>query len=195
MSGGHPALAPEVIVDRSLVERAQRGDRQAFAQVASGASDRLFAIALRILRDYDAAGDVLQATLIQIWRDLPMLRDPDRFDAWSYRVTVRQSQAELRRSRRRPAMVELLPSDAAISDGQISISLRDELERAFRKLGADQRAVLVLMYYDGQTVAEIAKALGISEGTVKSRLHYARSAMRAAVEADARPAPQEGRLA
>ena len=92
-------------------------------------------------------------------------------------------------------MVELLPSDAAISDGQISVSLRDELERAFRRLGADQRAVLVLMYYDAQTVAEIATTLGISEGTVKSRLHYASAAMRAAVEADARPAPQEGRLA
>ena len=182
-------------MDRSLVERAQRGDRQAFAQVAAGASDRLFAIALRILRDYDAAGDVLQAALIQIWRDLPTLRDPERFDAWSYRVAVRQSQAELRRSRRRPAMVELLPSDAAIGDGQISVSLRDELERAFRRLGADQRAVLVLMYYDAQTVAEIATTLGISEGTVKSRLHYARAAMRAAVEADARPVSQEGRLA
>ena len=182
-------------MDRRLVERAQEGDRQAFAQVAVGASDRLFAIALRIVRDYDAAGDVLQAALIQIWRDLPSLRDPDRFDAWSYRVTARQSQAELRRRRRRPVLVELLPTDASIGDGQISVSLRDELERAFQRLAADQRAVLVLMYYEDHTVAEIAATLGLSQGTVKSRLHYARDAMRAAVEADARPVPQEGRLA
>ena len=182
-------------MDRRLVERAQEGDRQAFAQVAAGASDRLFASALRIVRDYDAAGDVLQAALIQIWRDLPTLRDPDRFDAWSYRVTARQSQTELRRRRRRPVLVELLPTDAAIGDGEISVSLRDELERAFQRLAADQRAVLVLMYYEDQTVAEIAATLGISQGTVKSRLHYARAAMRAAVEADARPVPQEGRLA
>jgi RNA polymerase sigma-70 factor (ECF subfamily) len=181
-------------VDRSLVERAQHGDRHAFAQLASGASDRLFAIALRIVRDYHGAGDVLQAALIQIWRDLPTLRDPERFDAWSYRVTVRQSQAELRRTRRRPATVDLMPTDAAIGDGQISVSLRDELERAFQRLAPDQRAVLVLMYYEEQTVAEIATTLGISQGTVKSRLHYARAAMRAAVEADARPVPQEGRL-
>ena len=182
-------------MDRSLVERAQHGDRQAFAQLASGASDRLFAIALRIVRDHHAAGDVLQAALIQIWRDLPTLRDAERFEAWSYRVTVRQSQAELRRTRRHPTTVELLPSDASIGDGQISISLRDELERAFQRLAADQRTVLVLMYYEDQTVAEIAATLGISQGTVKSRLHYARAAMRAAVEADARPVSQEGRLA
>ena len=182
-------------MDRSLVKRAQRRDRQAFAQVAAGASDRLFAIALRILRDYDAAGDVLQAALVSIWRDLPMLRDPDRFDAWSYRLIVRQCHDELRRRRRRPSMVELMPSDAAIDDDQVSVSLRDELERAFTRLSVDQRAVLVLMYYDGQTIPEIASALGISQGTVKSRLHYARAAMRAAVEADARPVPQEGRLA
>ena len=182
-------------MDRRLVDRAQRGDRDAFAQLATIASDRLFAIALRILRDVDAAGDALQLALVHIWRDLPTLRDPDRFEAWSYRLIVRQCHAELRRARRRPQAVDLLSTDAAIGDAQVSVSLRDELERAFDRLSADQRAVLVLMYYRDQSIQEIAESLGIPEGTVKSRLHYARSAMRAAVEADARPVTQEGRLA
>ncbi len=189
------AAAPEVTVDRSLVERAQQGDRQAFAQVAAGASDRLFAVAVRVLRDHDAAGDVLQGALVRIWRDLPMLRDPGRFDAWSYRLIIRQCHAELRRARRRPPALDLMSTDGSIGDAQLSVALRDELERAFGRLSTDQRAVLVLMYYRDQTIPEIAESLGIPEGTVKSRLHYARSAMRAAVEADGRPVTQEGRLA
>jgi RNA polymerase sigma-70 factor, ECF subfamily len=182
-------------VNRSLVERAQRGDRQAFAQLAADASDRLFAIAVRILRDPDAAGDALQAALVAIWRDLPTLRDPERFDAWSYRLIVRRCHTDLRRGHQRTSTVELLPTDAAVGDAQVSVSLRDELERAFDRLSADQRAVLVLMYYRDQSIPEIAVELGISPGTVKSRLHYARAAMRAAIEADARPVAQEGRLA
>jgi RNA polymerase sigma-70 factor, ECF subfamily len=195
LSGGFLAAAPEVIVDRNLVERAQRGDRDAFAQLATIASDRLFATALRILRDFDAAGDALQMALVHIWRDLPTLRDPERFEAWSYRLIVRQCHAELRRARRRPRAADLMSTDAAIGDAQLSVSLRDELDRAFERLSTDHRAVLVLMYYGDHTIPEIAESLGISEGTVKSRLHYARSAMRAALDADARPVSQEGRLA
>ena len=84
---------------------------------------------------------------------------------------------------------------APVGDAQIGVALRDELERGFSRLNADQRAVLVLMYYRDLSVGEIADTLGVSIGTVKSRLHYARSAMRAAIEADARPVPQEGRPA
>jgi RNA polymerase sigma-70 factor (ECF subfamily) len=178
-----------------LVERAQQGDREAFAQLAGASSDRLYATALRILRDGDRAGDALQNALVDIWRELPKLRDPDRFEAWSYRVVVRRCHSELRHAQRRPGAIELLPSHAAIGDEQISVSQRDELERAFTRLPVDQRAVLVLMYYRDLTIPEIASALDVSPGTVKSRLHYARDAMRAAMEADARPVPQEGRLA
>jgi RNA polymerase sigma-70 factor (ECF subfamily) len=182
-------------VDRNLVERAKSGDREAFAQLAATASDRLYAIALRILRDVEAANDALQGCLITIWRDLPTLRDPDRFEGWSYRIIVRVCQAEIRRHRRRPATVELLGTDASMGDTQISVARQDELERAFARLTVEQRAVLVLVYYRDQTIAEVAAALGISPGTVKSRLHYAREAMRAAVDAEARPLPQEGRPA
>jgi len=182
-------------VDRILVERAQRGDREAFAQLALAASDRLYAVALRVLRDADAAGDALQTALVKIWHDLPALRDPDRFEGWSYQVVVRQCQTELRARRRERSDLDLRSTDAPIGDAQLAVAMRDELERAFSRLSAEQRAVLVLMYYRDLSVGEIAQLLDVSVGTVKSRLHYARSAMRAAIEADARPVPQEGRPA
>lgn len=182
-------------MDRSVVERAQHGDRQAFAQIAFAASDRLYAVALRILRDSDRARDALQTALLQIWRDLPALRDPDRFEAWSYRVIANACHAELRRTRRRPPEVELFVDDAPGGEDQLSVLNRDELERAFARLSTEQRTVLVLMYYRDMSVDDIASALGISPGTVKSRLHAAREGMRAAIEADRRPVSQEGNIA
>jgi RNA polymerase sigma-70 factor (ECF subfamily) len=181
-------------MDRSIVERAKRGDRQAFAQIAAASSDRLYAVAIRILRDADAAGEALQAALVSIWMDLPMLRDVDRFDAWSYRVVVRACHALLRQARRRPSAFEFLAGDAATGDSEGAVTMRDELERAFARLSNDHRAVLVLMYYRELTIPEIAAALGVSTGTVKSRLHYARNAMRAAIDAETRFV-EEGRPA
>ena len=173
-------------MDRGLVERAQGGDQEAYASLVAAASDRLYAVALRILRDADAAGDALQSALVQIWRDLPDLRDVDRFEAWTYRILVRCCQADRRRSRRSVAVLHALSYDTFESDSQVSVSQRDELERAFRDLPDEQRAVIVLLYYRDLTVAQIAEVLGTSIGTVKSRLHYARQAMRAALDADAR---------
>jgi RNA polymerase sigma-70 factor (ECF subfamily) len=184
-----------MVQQRDLVERAQGGDRAAFATLAGDATDRLFAVALRILRDIELAADATQTALVRIWRDLRLLRSPDRFDAWSHRVVVRVCLSELRRTRRAPRPAELLPGDAVVGDSQLSVALQDELERAFRRLPGDQRAVLVLMYYRDLSVPEIADVLGVPTGTVKSRLHYARSAMRSAIEADARAVPQEGRPA
>jgi RNA polymerase sigma-70 factor (ECF subfamily) len=180
-------------VDRHLVERAQRGDRDAYALVATASSDRLYAIALRVLRDGDAASDALQTALVQIWRQLPSLRDPERFDAWSYRVVLNCCRAHRRRARQVVPTLQLQPDDAVVTDAQATIAARDELEHAFRALTDDQRAVLVLLYYRDLSVEDIASTLGISAGTVKSRLHYARQAMRAALEADARPAENTGR--
>jgi RNA polymerase sigma-70 factor, ECF subfamily len=180
---------------RDVVERAARGDQDAFAALVRMASGRLFAISYRILRDQYLAEDALQQTLVTIWDELPRLRDPDRFDAWTYRLIVRASTGLARRERRTPT-VELLPDDADRSvapDQYREVADRDQLERGFRRLTTEQRAVLVLQHYVGLSQAEIADVLGIAVGTAGSRLHYAARALRAAIEADTRSAePKEG---
>jgi RNA polymerase sigma-70 factor (ECF subfamily) len=180
-------------VDRGLVEAAQRGDREAYADLVRGRGDRLFAIAHRILRDVDRAEDALQDALVIAWRDLPGLRDPDRFDAWLYRLVVRSCVAEAVRARRHVANLHVLPVDiVSTADDYLSVADRDQLERGFRRLPPEQRAILVLRHYAGFEPTEIADALGIPAGTARSRLHHAHRAMRAALEADARMAAVGG---
>ena len=182
-------------MDRALIELAQQGDRDAYARIASMGSHRWFALAFRILRDHETARDAVQGALVQIWRDLPALRDPDSFDAWSRRVVVNACRTARRRARLRVTSIDREAAVPSVGDSQASVALRDELERAFARLSVDQRAVLVLQYYEDLPLAEIAESLGVSEGTVKSRLHAARRAMRAAIDADARlPIRAEGRL-
>ncbi len=182
-------------MERALVEQAQRGDREAFTRLAFELSDRLFAVAHRILRDFDSAGDALQVTLLRIWRDLPALRDPSLVEAWAYRVLVRVCHDELRKLRRQAPALHLLAVDGAEDDPAISIADREQLDRAFRTLTAEQRAVIVLQYYRDLTMTEIAEILQVPIGTVRSRLHYAKRALRAAIEADARPTTRKGRTA
>jgi RNA polymerase sigma-70 factor (ECF subfamily) len=182
-------------MERSLVEQAQRGDREAFTRLAFELSDRLFAVAHRILRDFDSAGDALQVTLLRIWRDLPTLREPGLVEAWAYRVLVRACHDELRKLRRQAPALHLLAADGAEDDPAISIADREQLDRAFRTLSTEQRAAIVLQYYRDLTLSEIAEVLGVPIGTVRSRLHYAKRALRAAIEADARPTTRKGRTA
>jgi RNA polymerase sigma-70 factor (ECF subfamily) len=181
-------------VTRELVERAAKGDQDAFTALARLSSNRLFAIAWRILRDQHLAEDAVQQTLITVWDELPRLRDPDRFEAWTYRLVVRAAMAEARRGRR-GALVQLLPDDADASrapDEFGAVADRDRIERGFRKLTPEQRSVLVLQHYAGLTQAEIADVLGIPVGTAGSRIHYATRALRSAIEADERAAATEG---
>jgi RNA polymerase sigma-70 factor, ECF subfamily len=175
-------------MDTDLVTRAQHGDEEAFASLAVAAGDRLHAVAHRILRDIDLAEDATQQALLAIWRDLPQLRDPARFDAWSYRVLVNACYAQARSERRWSPLLHVLDTDHGAGDPQLSVADRDQLERGFRRLPPEQRAVLVLQHYLDLTLPQIAELLGVPIGTVRSRLHYARRAMRAALEADARPA-------
>src|SRR6476660_70750 len=84
---------------RDLVDRAQGGDREAFEQLARLVATRLFATATLILRDADLASDVVQETLIEVWRKLPSLRDTQAFEAWLYRILVRRCYRASRSSR------------------------------------------------------------------------------------------------
>ena len=181
---------------RDLVERAQNGDREAFGALVGLISDRMYGLAARILRDSDLAEDALQGALINAWRQLPDLRDPDRFEAWVRKVLVHACYAEARRRRSWASAIRVLPVDGPVGpDGMLSIVDRDALDRAFRRLTVEQRAVFVLHHHVGLALTEIADAVGIPAGTARSRLHYATRVLRAAIEADGDPLATEGRLA
>jgi len=174
-------------VDRDLVEAAQRGDQAAFMDLVRSRGDRLFSIAQRILRDVDRAEDALQDALVIAWRDLPSLRDPDRFDAWLHRVLTHVCIAQATRERRRTAHLTLLPVDGpAAPDDLLGVDVRDQLDRGFRRLTPEERAVIVLRYYVGYSPTQIAELLDEPAGTIRSRLHHAHRAMRAALDAEAR---------
>jgi RNA polymerase sigma-70 factor (ECF subfamily) len=175
------------MLQREMVELAQTGDRDAFAALAGSVVDRLYATAVLILRDHALAEDAIQETIVRAWRDLPSLRDPEKFDAWLRRLLTNVCRDEGRRQRRRGAEITLLPlHEPAVDDSSEALVSQDALERAFRRLSGDQRAVVVLHYYDGLSQREVADAMGLPLGTVKSRLFHATRALRAALEADAR---------
>jgi RNA polymerase sigma-70 factor (ECF subfamily) len=169
-----------------LVRLARDGDREAFDILLTSAIDNLYRIARLILRDFDTAEDAVQETLVRCWRDLPALRDPDRFDAWLNRLLLRAVTDETRNRRRSAANVRLLRAEPSQLDGTSALADRDELARVFDRLSIDHRTIVVLHHYLGLTVDESAVAIGIPLGTAKSRLHYATEALRAALDADAR---------
>jgi len=177
-------------MQRDLVRQAQRGDHDAFAMLAGAAIGRLDAVARLILRDPERAKDAIQDAFVRAWRDLPTLRDPDRFDAWLRQLVVHACLNEARRTRRRPMEVELQPYDhPSTGDATHSLADRDQIERGFRRLEPEQRAVIVLHYYLGYSLPEAADLRGVPVGTAKSRLHRAIQALRGAVDADERLTP------
>jgi len=174
-------------MDTDLVVRARGGDQEAFADLAAAIADRFLATAHRILSDLDLAEDATQQALLSVWRDLPQLRDPARFEAWSYRLLVRACYAEGRSSRQWAPNIRVLPVDEpTAANGFSSVVDRDQLERAFGRLSINHRAVVVLHYYLDLPLNEVAEAVGVPVGTVSSRLHYAMRSMRAVLDADAR---------
>jgi RNA polymerase sigma-70 factor (ECF subfamily) len=173
-------------VQVELVEAAKRGDHGAFEALVLGTADRLYGVAALVLRDSSRAEDAVQETLVLAWRHLPQLRDPERFDAWLNRLLVNACRDLGRDDRRFNAEVQVIHAEPLAVDASSVIGDRDQLQRGFRRLKQEQRVVLVLHYYLGLSVPEIADSLGVPAGTAKSRLHYAAAAMRAALDADAR---------
>lgn len=182
-------------MDPDLVEAARKGDREAFAVLVHQVSDSLYT-AHRILRDPGLAEDALQNALVLAWRRLPRLRELDRFEAWIHRILVHACYDESQRARQWTASIRVLPVDGPTTPDETSaIADRDELERAFRRLPIDQRAVFVLHHYLGLPLVEIAELLEIPAGTARSRLHYATRGLQAVLAADARAIAKEGRPA
>jgi RNA polymerase sigma-70 factor (ECF subfamily) len=175
-----------VAVDQQrLVERARDGDHDAFAELARAAVVRLDHAARLILRDPELARDAVQDAMIRSWRDLPKLRDVDRFDAWLHRLTVNACLDVARRRRRRVVEVELTPlHDPVTSDTSSAHADREQVDHVLRRLDEGGRAIVVLHYYLGMPLSEVARTLGVPIGTVKSRLHRALGEMRVAIEPD-----------
>jgi RNA polymerase sigma-70 factor (ECF subfamily) len=184
-------------MQHDLVQRAQQGDREAFGALVHASIARLYASARLIVRDADLAEDAVQDALVEAWRDVRGLRDPDRLDAWLHRLLVRSCHRAARKDRgRRVAEIPIaFDHDAPVPDGLEAIGMRDQLERAFARLPVDHRTVLVLTYYADLSLADVAIALGIPLGTTKSRLNRAMSALRASLDADERAALTRERIA
>ncbi len=169
------------------MERAQRGDRDSFGVLAGAWIGRLYNLAQLLLNDSDLAEDAVQETLIVSWRDLRALRDPDRFDWWLRRILVRTAYRVAKGERHRIDRARIVDTSAALApDPAGDLADRDEIDRGFRRLKTEYRAVLVLHHYLGFSDDEAAEVLGVPAGTYKSRLHRATAAMRAELEADAR---------
>ena len=171
-------------MNRQLVERAIQGDFDAFADLVAASASRQYAAATLILRDRDRAHDAVQDALVAAWRGLSALRDPDAWDAWVYRLTVRACFASARRQKRR-SLVELPTAPdfdvASGVDEPAAFADRDRMERALGLLPVDQRAVIVLHFYVGLPLTEAAMVLDIPAGTAKSRLHRGLETLRASM--------------
>jgi RNA polymerase sigma-70 factor, ECF subfamily len=175
-------------MQRDLVLRARSGDREAFSNLAAIFFDQLFRTARLILRDDDRAADAVQDALLSAWQHIRAVREPDRFEAWLRRLLVHACYREARRARRRRVMeIRIGPLDGgSTEDAQAATATRDQLERGFRRLSTEQRAVLVVHHYLGLSDLEGAVVLDVPLGTYKSRLNRASTALRAALEADGR---------
>jgi len=174
-------------VDTDLVIRARSGDHGAFTEIVASIARRFHGVAFAILRDSSLADDAAQAAMVNVWRDLPRLRDVERFDAWSYRILLNACFGEGRRARWRGVELNQEPPPGTTAADELHTVLdRDQLERGFQRLSVDQRAVLVAHYFMDLPSDEAADVLDIPLGTYKSRLHRALEAMRAVLESEAR---------
>ena len=167
------------------MERARHGDQHAFAVLVTSSVDRLYTVAFRILRDPELARDAVQQAFLEAWRDLPTLRDVSRWEAWTYRLLVHACYAQKRSERRYGAAITILGAlEPSQPDAAGALADRDELERGFRRLSPEQRAVVVMRYYLGLPLTQVADILGIPAGTARSRLHVALRRLQHALTSD-----------
>ncbi|HUT90820.1 MAG TPA: sigma-70 family RNA polymerase sigma factor [Thermoguttaceae bacterium] len=172
------------IEDELLVLRSQEGDVAAFDQLVGRWQERLWRHAWRLLGDEDAAWDALQEAWIGISRGIRRLEVAAAFPAWAYRITSNKCRDRIRRERRRRQAVEEYAEQVRQTDDDAShVDDRSaDLQEALARLPGHDRAILSLRYEEGFDTAEIAAILRVPEGTVKSRLHYARKRLRKYLE-------------
>jgi len=179
-------------MQRALVERSQAGDLDAFTQLVKAFAPRLHGVANLILRDSEIAQDAVQDALLMGWRDVRALRNPDAFEAWLRRLTVRACYGVARKERRRNRVeLHVMPDPGRSSspDATAELAERDWLYDVLGRIAIDQRVVIVLHYYLDLPVTEVAEILDIPYGTAASRLHRGLEAMRTSMRVSPVPAP------
>jgi RNA polymerase sigma-70 factor, ECF subfamily len=180
--------AESVAAEAALVDRARHGDAAAFETLLSARLDALFRTAWAILGSEADARDATQEACLSAWRQLPRLRDPGSFDAWTTRILVNTCRTFLRqRARVREIAIDPIHDVAGpLESDPASLGEADAINRAFDRLKPEARTILVLHHLRHESVASIAVALGIPTGTVKWRLHAARSALEKALAGERR---------
>lgn len=166
--------------ERDWIDRARTGDTAAFRRLVERYSDRAYGLALRMLGSPSDAEEVAQDGFLRAWRALPRFRGESTFSTWLYRIVVRRAldrSATLKTRRAREAPLEAADAEAPVSGSPTVPSVR--LDRLLRSLSDAQRAAVLLYYYEDRSVEEVARALGLPVGTVKTHLHRARSFLRA----------------
>ena len=160
-----PAAGVVVTVQRDLVLRAMDGDADAFAQLMRLSAPRLHGVARLILRDHDRAEDAVQDAFIKAWKSIRALREPDAWDAWLRRLTVRVCYRHVEKDRRRVEVeVAALPADEPVPDASVDVAGRDWVVDQLERLDIDQRAVFALHYYLDLPMREVAEILDIRSG-------------------------------
>jgi RNA polymerase sigma-70 factor, ECF subfamily len=187
MVSATPSHAGSPMDGIGLVEQSMRGDTAAFNTLMRGEVKFMFGVASLILRDRQLCEDAVQQALVRAWRDLPRLREPERFSAWLRRLVVNSCYDEARREHRHDHETFERGQTAVVSDHARDVVERERVDHAFRRLPVEQRAVLVLHHHLQLTHPEIAELLGIPIGTVKSRIRRGLDNLRASLAVDDRP--------
>jgi len=175
---------PEDIFDELLVMRCQDGDRESLTELVHRWQPRLLCHAMRFTREHEAAADVVQEAWLAIVRGIRNLDDPACFPPWAYRIVTNKCADWIRGRRRERASTVPLAAEPAARQSPAENAQEDvsDVREAIKQLPPDQRAILSLCYIEELSIRNIAEALSLPAGTVKSRLHYARSRVKEAIE-------------
>lgn len=179
------ARGRERILDAYLVASARLGDREALGALARRWNGKLLAHAWRLLGDREGAKDAVQESWAEILRGLARLRDDGAFAAWAYRIVSRRCARHIGRiqgERRLAEQVAAAPAEDGLAEPS-SLDV-DAVRRAIRTLPPEQQAAIALFYLEDMSVAEVAVALDVPAGTVKTRLMHARRKLRGALEGE-----------
>lgn len=193
---GNRAGDPAAETERELIRRAQGGDQEAFRRLVDRHGDRVYGLALRIVRSASDAEEVAQDALVRAWRALPRFRGDAAFSSWLYRIVVRRAfdrAATLKGRRQREAGsegIEALPAEGGAPDPEAR-ERAVKLERLVAELAEVPRTVVTLYYYQDRSVAEVAKILHMPENTVKTHLSRARAALRSGWLEGESPTPKD----